>query len=66
MVVASLVPPVMVSPLLKVPVGTVIAKEVLEGLLVILAVAPLVPPVMVSAIEKLVEAPTVIERVPPG
>ena len=65
-VLAPLVPPVIVSPLLNVPEGKVIAKELLEGLLVILAVAPLVPPVIVSATEKLPEAHTDMVRVPPG
>ena len=63
---APLVPPIIVSPLENVPEGIVIAKVVLEGLLVTLAVAALVPPVRVSPTEKLVEEPTVIVKVPPG
>ena len=51
-VVAPLVLPVIVSPELNVPDGTVIAKLVLEGLLVIKAVALLVPPVIVSPLWK--------------
>ena len=52
-VVALLVPPVKVSPLVNVPLGIVIAIEVEEGLLVMLAVAELVPPVKVSPTNKL-------------
>ena len=63
---APLVPPEMVSPLENVPEGIVIAKVVLEGLLVTLAVAALVPPVRVYPTEKLAEEPTVIVKVPPG
>ena len=37
-----------VSPLVNVPTGMVVANEVVEGLLVMKAVAPLVPPVIVS------------------
>ncbi len=46
--------------------GTVIAKLVPEGLLVIDAVAPLVPPVIVSDTENEAVAPTVIVNVPRG
>ena len=65
-VVAPLVPPVIVSAAWNVPEGMVKANVVAEGLLVIVAVAALVPPVIVSATEKLVEAATVMVRVPPG
>jgi hypothetical protein len=65
-VVAALVPPVIVSPLEKVPTGIVVATEVVVGLLVIDAVAALVPPVIVSPTVKLAEAPTDKVRVPAG
>tara|TARA_R110000744_G_scaffold252645_1_gene368389 strand:- start:49 stop:342 length:294 start_codon:yes stop_codon:yes gene_type:complete len=65
-VVAALVPPVKVSPLVNVPVGIVIAIEVALGKLVTTEVAPLVPPVIVSETEKLPLAPTVIVKVPAG
>ena len=52
--------------MVNVPTGNVIAIEVADGKLVIVAVAALLDPVMVSATEKLPEAPTVIVRVPPG
>ena len=66
MVVAALVPPVMVSPLEKVPTGMVVATALEVGLLVIIAVAALVPHVMVSPTEKLPEADTDKVKVPAG
>jgi hypothetical protein len=60
------VPPVRVSLAVKVPLGTVIASDVLDGALVIDAVAPLVPPVMVSPTVKEPEPPTVMVKSPKG
>jgi hypothetical protein len=65
-VVAALVPPVIVSPFEKVPTGMVVATEVVEGLLVMLAVAALVPPVIVSPTEKLADEATESVKVPAG
>ena len=45
---AALEDPVMVSPAVKFPLGTVIVRVVPEGFVIIDAVTPLVPPVIVS------------------
>ena len=63
-VVAPLVAPVNVSPLVNVPTGKVIAIDVADGKLVIVAVAELLEPVIVSANEKLPEAATGIVKLP--
>jgi hypothetical protein len=60
------VPPVIVSPLEKVPDGTVVATEVAVGLLVMDAVAELLPPVITSPTEKLAEDATDKVKVPAG
>jgi len=65
-VVAPLVPPVMVSPEVNVPEGTVSVTVVEVGFVIIEAVTELVAPVMVSPTLKLVEAPTVAVIVPTG
>jgi hypothetical protein len=65
-VVAPLVPPVIVSPDVNVPEGTVIVTEVESGFVIIEAVAPLVPPVIVSPMVKLPLALTVSVMVPTG
>ena len=52
-VVAELEEPVIVSPEVKVPDGTVIVIDVESGFVMREAVAALVPPVIVSAIVKL-------------
>ena len=65
-VVAELLDPVMFSPAVNDPEGTVIVIVVEDGLLITEAVTPLVPPVIVSPTVKLVEAPTVAVIVPIG
>jgi len=54
-VVAPLVPPVMVSPDVKVPVGIVSVTVVELGLVIIEAVTPLEEPVIVSATLRICE-----------
>ena len=63
---APLVPPVIVSPEVKVPEGTVRVTVVEVGLVRTDAVTELVPPVIVSPIVRLPEAPTVAVIVPTG
>ena len=63
---APLVLPVIVSPEVKVPEGTVSVTVVELGLVIIEAVTPLEDPVMVSAMLKLPDAPTVAVIVPTG
>tara|TARA_R100000306_G_C4253324_1_gene81535 strand:- start:81 stop:329 length:249 start_codon:yes stop_codon:yes gene_type:complete len=65
-VVAELDEPVIVSPEVKVPEGTVIVMEVDAGFVMREAVAALVPPVMVSAIVKLSLSLTGRVMVPTG
>ena len=65
-VVAALVPPVIVSPEVNVPEGTVIVIEVASGFVITEAVAALVPPVIVSPIVKLPLALTFKVMVPTG
>jgi hypothetical protein len=65
-VLALLEPPVIVSPDVKVPEGTVTVTVVELGLVRIEAVTALVPPVMVSPILSPVDAPTVAVMVPKG
>ena len=66
MVLALLELPVMVSPDVNVPDGTVIVTVVELGLVITEAVTPLVPPVMVSPILRPEDAPTVAVMVPKG
>jgi hypothetical protein len=65
-VLAPLVPPVMVSPEVKVPDGTVTVIVVEVGFVIMEAVTALVPPVMVSPTLRLPESPTVAVIVPTG
>jgi hypothetical protein len=65
-VLAALLEPVMVSPAVKEPEGTVRVIVVEEGLEMIEAVTLLVPPVMVSPTLRSVEAPTVAVIAPRG
>ncbi len=65
-VVAALLDPVIVSPAVKDPEGTVIVSVVEEGLVIIDAVTALVAPVMVSPTLRFVEAPTVAVIAPTG
>jgi hypothetical protein len=65
-VVAELEEPVIVSPEVKVPEGTVIVMEVDAGFVMREAVAALVPPVIVSAIVKLSLSLTERVMVPTG
>tara|TARA_R100000656_G_C3929583_1_gene124546 strand:+ start:557 stop:805 length:249 start_codon:yes stop_codon:yes gene_type:complete len=65
-VVAELDEPVIVSPEVKVPEGTVTVMEVAAGFVMREAVAALVPPVMVSAIVKLPLSLTERVMVPTG
>ena len=46
--VAPLVPPVIVSPTVNVPVGIVTTNSVTEVIVLIVVLSPLVPPVIVS------------------
>tara|TARA_R100001143_G_C3325673_1_gene116941 strand:- start:103 stop:378 length:276 start_codon:yes stop_codon:yes gene_type:complete len=63
---AELVPPVIVSPAVNEPEGTVRVRLVEVGFVIILAVVPLVPPVRVSPTVRLPEAATVAVIVPTG
>jgi|TARA_R110000803_G_scaffold162910_3_gene226588 hypothetical protein len=63
---AALVPPVMVSPAVKEPEGTVRVRLVEVGFVIIFAVVPLVPPVRVSPTVRLPEAATVAGISPTG
>jgi hypothetical protein len=65
-VLAKLVPPVMVSPDVKVPEGTVRVIVVALGFVMMDAVTALVPPVIVSPRVKLAEDPTVAVITPAG
>ena len=65
-VLALLLEPVIVSPAVKAPEGTVIVIVEEVGLVITEAVVSLVPPVIVSPTLKLVEAPTVAVIVPAG
>ena len=65
-VVALLLDPVIVSPAVKEPLGTVIVSVVLLGFVMIFAVEELLDPVIVSPTDKLAEAPTVAVIVPIG
>ena len=63
---AKLVPPVMVSPDVNVPEGTVRVTVVALGFVIMEAVTALVAPVIVSPRVKLAEDPTVAVMVPAG
>jgi hypothetical protein len=65
-VVALLLEPVIVSPAVKAPLGTVKVTVVLLGFVMILAVTELEAPVRVSPTLRLPEAPTVAVMVPTG
>jgi hypothetical protein len=65
-VLAKLVPPVIVSPDVNVPEGTVRVSVVALGFVMMDAVTALVPPVIVSPMVKLAEDPTVAVMVPTG
>jgi len=65
-VLAPLDEPVIVSPAVNAPVGTVTVIVVEVGFVITAAVVPLVPPVIVSPIVRLPEAPTVAVIVPAG
>jgi hypothetical protein len=65
-VVVPLVPPVIVSPDVNVPEGTVIVTEVESGFVIIEAVAPLVPPVIVSPDVNVPEGTVIVTEVESG
>jgi len=65
-VLAKLVPPVIVSPDVNVPEGTVRVTVVALGFVMTAAVTALVAPVIVSPRDKLAEDPTVAVMVPAG
>ena len=64
--VAELEDPVIVSPEVNVPEGTVIVIEVESGFVIIEVVALLLPPVIVSPTVKLPLAATLRVKVPTG